>query len=233
MKNALTVFRGTSNDKKAKVQTERAEAEARIAQLTARRAARLIEDDSVAAVDQIDQAIAHEHRTIVICQERLAVIDAAMRREARERREEQRQAAIKIIAGRLAKRTAKTVELESVLKRVGELFNEINDDKPLREAWPFASALPNFSWRLYDLGRQVMYALRRANYEMIPSDVGQYIGWPGVGDGVSRALPIGPRLPDDLPGIVARNAERLLENLRKADIHPLDEDDADETGVAA
>jgi hypothetical protein len=235
MTTALTIFSGSTDEaKKAKAQRERAGAEARIVELQARRMARFVEDDSVAAVDQIDQAIAAERRTIEICTERLAVIDASLKQRARERREENRRASIRVIARMLARRDALAVELVARLKGVAEIYEQLADDRALKKSWHWPHALSNsFSFQIGGLGQQIMYALRRAAPGMIPESVKQAIGWPGAGTGIMQAMPTGPRLPDDLPSIVKRNPAFILETLRTARIQPLEPDPADDAEEAA
>lgn len=77
-----------------------------------------------------------------------------------------------------------------------------------------------------------MFTLRRLGGDILPPDVVQAIGWPDSGDGIARALPSGPRLPNDLQSILARNADHIIDSLRKVEINPPD-DDADETGEQA
>jgi hypothetical protein len=47
---------------------------------------------------------------------------------------------------------------------------------------------------------------------------------PWSGDGIARALPAGPRLPNDLQSLLARNADFILSTLRNL---PINEPDAD------
>jgi hypothetical protein len=235
MKNALTISRGdTFEAALTKARTERTAAEGRIAELEAKRAAQL-ETDDIAAIDQTDIAIAAERRAIAICDQRIAVIERELRQQEKQRREGARTAAIKVIAGIFAKRTAKGARLEELLVELVTLANDIkNDEHTLRAAWPFD--LPHwFTWQLYDFGRDVLVSLRRAcevgtGSNWMPSDVRVAIGgWVGS-SGFTEAPKPGPRAPDDLPGKLAHNAQQILKTLCAVDIHPaepLAKDDAE------
>ena len=202
--NALTVWKGNSSEAAlAKVRAERAAAELRIADLEAKRAAELGGECDLQAIDLLDASIAADRRTIAIADQRIAVIEKDLRRQAAARREARRTAAIGIIAKRLAKRTALAAELETAIARVVAIAEEIKDETAIKKAWPFPELLPSwFDWRFNDLGRQIMFTLRRVGGGIVPNEVKQAIGWPDSGDGIARALPAGPRLPNDLQSVL-------------------------------
>jgi len=222
MKNALTILGDTSDEaKKAKAESERARANARIAELERDRPTALLGDGGIEAVRAIDRQLEEQHRAITICNERLALIDADIRRRARERREEQRRASIKVIAAELAKRHDWATEMEAAVKRVVELHDLIVDDRALRGKWPFG--LPEyFSWSpAYDFGRDVMRRLCAVGYHMVPGPVRAAIGVETYGGtGETHAITSRPPSPRDLPGRVAANTKLILESLKMLDIHP-------------
>jgi hypothetical protein len=216
MKNALTI--GGATDALTKARSERAAAAGRIVQLEAQRSAQLETDDiAVDQIDQLDQAIAAERRAIAILDQRIAVIERDLARAARERREAERAAAIKIIAPELAKRTALAAELEASIKHIVALYTQIKNDQSLRSAWPFGS----LNWQPYDLSADSMKSLRNHGYEMIPGNIRALIGHDTHGgEGFTQVPPSGPPGPRDLPGKIAAHGESILSSLRKADIHP-------------
>ena len=229
MANALTIFSGTSDEaKKAKVELERAGANARIAELERDRPTALLGDGGIEAVRAIDRQLEEQRRTITICNERLALIDADIRRRARERREEQRRASIKVIAAELAKRHDWATEMEAAIKRVVELHDLIADARALRGKWPFG--LPeHFSLSpTYDFGRDVLRRLRDVGYHMVPGAVNAALGVEtSGGTGETHAPRVGPPSPRDLPGRVAAKSKLILDSLKTLDIHPA-EPEADE-----
>ena len=231
--NALTVWTGkTTEAAAARARADRTAAEQRIADLQAKRAAELGGECGLSEIDLLDVSIEAERRTMAIAGQRIAVIERSLRREAAARREARRDVAIKTIAKRLAKRTALAVELETAIARVVAIAEEIKDERPIKKAWPFPEVLPQwFDWRFHDLGKQIMYSLRRTGGDIMPDDMKQAIGWPDSGDGIARALPAGPRLPNDLPSVLSRNADHILDSLHKLEINPPD-DDASTEAVA-
>ena len=178
------------------------------------------------SIDLLDASIAAERRTITIADQRGAVIEnARCGAQAAARREAQRDAAIRTIEVKLQKRTAKAAELEAAVARVVELAKQIKDERPVKRLWPFPELLPPwFDWRFHDLGRQVMYSLRRVGGDLLPNEVRNAIGWPDSGDGIARAPT--PRLPNDLQSVLARNAAHILDSLRSIKINP-DDDEAE------
>ena len=234
MGTALTAWRGgTSEAALSKARAERAAAEMRIAGYQTRRQTELLQADSVADIDLIDQGIAAGQRTIRICDERIAVIERDLRQQERDSREVVRTAAIKNITRLYAARTGKGKELEAAITHVVTLAREIgSSDEAVRAAWPFAEALPHyFSWR-YDITRDLMVVLYESLGDWMPSNVRQAVGY-HVHEGSSGFTQVaisGPPAPRDLPGKLARNAARTLETLRKVQIskpEPVADDDAE------
>ena len=128
-----------------KTRTDRAAAERRIAALEAKRARQLLESD-IATVDETDAAIAAEKRAIAILVEREAALARADRKRARQDREADRAAAIKVIAPILDQRTAWATELQEALKRVVVLHDQINEHKPNPNALAVRPARLLFIW---------------------------------------------------------------------------------------
>jgi hypothetical protein len=203
-----------------RARSERAAAETRVAEHQAKRASQL-ETDDIAAVDQIDMAIAAEKRAIAIIDQRIGVIERNIRREQNDRRDVQRAASLKVIGHRLAKRTAKGARLEELL---GEMVAQINgikhDEDTVRAAWPFNSVTPNYlNWR-HDVVRDFLEALRDIGYEFLPAAVRQAIGYPGS-PGFTEASSANPvPIPRGIAARLAHNGYRLLESLRKVEINP-------------
>jgi hypothetical protein len=235
MKNALTISRGdTSEAALTKARTERAAAAGKIAELEAKRAAELDGDGDVAQIDLIDQAIAAERRAIAILNQRAAAIERGLRQQAKQRREAERGAALKVIEAELAKRTELGAELQNTIKRVVELYEQIKDTKQLRATWPFG--VPEFfSFTLDDFGREILRSMRdvAGGYDMLPAQVRGVLGYSiGGGGGYTQVPAAGPSAPNDLPGKLAANAKYVVEVLRKVQIHPV-EPEADNDAVAA
>ncbi len=113
-------------------------------------------------------------------------------------------------------------ELETAIARVVAIAEQIADTDAIKKPWPFPELLPHwFDWRFHDLGKQIMYSLRRTGGDIMPAEVKQAIGWPESGDGIARAP--GPRLPNDLRSTLERNAAHIVDSLRSIKINPADD----------
>jgi hypothetical protein len=212
-----------------KVRTDRAAAERRTAALETRRAKQLISSDDVAAIAQTDAAIAAEKHAIAILVEREAALARADRQQARKDREADRTAALKAIVPLLDKRVALATELDQALKNVVALYDQINDTKQLRNAFPFPTP-ERFPWHVYDLGADILRTLRDCGgYNLLPAAVRQAIAQGG--SGFTEAPSDGPRAPDDLPGKIAANNALILKSLSTLNIYP--PEPADEKNEAA
>jgi hypothetical protein len=219
----------------SKAQSDRAAAESRIARLEAGRAAELGGDGDVSKIDQIDTAIAAERRAIAILDQRLVALARGERKKARQDREADREAVLKVIEAALAKRTELGAELQNTIKRVVELYEQIKDTKQLRATWPFG--LPEFfSFTLDDFGREILRSMRdiTGGYDMLPAQVRAVLGYSiGSGGGGFTQVPAaGPSAPNDLAGKLDANAKYVVDVLRKVQIHPV-EPEADNDAVAA
>jgi hypothetical protein len=215
----------TSETPLSKTRTARAAAEARIAALVATREAELAGGGDVAKIDSTDQAIAAERRTVTILDQRLVALARGERKQARQDREADRTAALKAIVPLLDKRVALATELDHALKNVVALYDQINDTKQLRNAWPFSTP-EHFPWQVYDLGVEILRAVRdHGGYNLLPGPVRKAIAQGG--SGFTQAPPDGPRAPDDLPGKIAANAAHIVKSLSTLNIHPGDEADND------
>jgi hypothetical protein len=216
----------TSETPLSKARTARAAAEARIAALVATREAELAHGGDVAKIDATDQAIAAERRTVTILDQRLVALARGERKKARQDRESDRTAALKAIVPLLDKRVALATELDQALKNVVGLYDQINDTKQLRNAWPFATP-EYFPWQVYDLGTEILRTLRDSGgYNLLPAAVRQAIAQGG--SGFTQAPSNAPRAPDDLPGKIAANAAHIVKALGTLNIHPAEpETDSD------
>ena len=210
----------------AKVRTDRAAAEQRIAALEAKRVKQLVSSDDVAAIAQTDAAIAAEKHAITILDQREAALARADRQQARKDREADRAAALAVIGPLLDQRTALATELEAALKRVVVLHDQIMDDKQLAGAWPF-DLRDQFLFRPSDLGMLILRTLRDCpgGYEMLPAQVRAQLS--SGGGGVTQEF-VRSNEPDDLPGKVASNAAHILSVLGKMQIHPPEPADDDD-----
>jgi len=209
---------GMSEAAMTRARADRAAAEQRIADLEALRAAELGGECDLASIDLIDVSIAADRRAIIIADQRIAIIARELRQQDAARRQARADTAIATIGRRLAKRNALATELVIAIARVVELAEQVKDETPIKKAWPFPELLPrHFDWRFHDLGRQIMFVLRRAGGDLIPAEVKQAIGWAESGDGIARAPT--PRLPSDLPSVLARNGDYILETLRNVQIN--------------
>ena len=216
---------GSTDAALARTRADRDAAERLIGDLRGKRDAELGGAGDLSAISIIDASIDAARQTIKIADERIVIIERDARRLAAARRESRRTAAVASIEKRLAKRTALAGELETAIARVVEIAEQIADTDAIKKPWPYPELLPHwFDWRFHDLGRQIMYSLRRTGGDIMPDDVKQAIGWPDSGDGIARALPAGRRLPSDLQSILARNADFIIETLRNL---PINEPDAD------
>jgi hypothetical protein len=223
--SALTIWSGNSTEAGLqRVRADRAAAEKQIADLQAKRATELNGECDLSVVSLIDASIEAAEHTIKTANERIAIVEKTLRRQAAARREAQRAAAIRTIEVKLQKRTAKAAELEAAVARVVELAKQIKDERPIKRLWPFPELLPHyFDWRFHDLGRQIMYELRRVGGDLMPAEVKQAIGWPDTGDGIARAPT--PRLPSDLQSVLGRNADHIIDSLRKIQVNEPEADD--------
>lgn len=142
--NALTVWKGDNSSEAAlrKVRADRAAAEQQIADLEIRRAAELAGECDLSSIDLLDASIAADKRAITIADQRQAIIERTLRREADARREAQRTAAIRTIEVKLRKRTAKAAELEAAVARVVELAKQIKDERPSSGCGHFPNCCP-------------------------------------------------------------------------------------------
>jgi hypothetical protein len=222
---------GSANAALARTRADRDAAQGRIAELEAQRTSALGSDGDLSAISIIDASITAERHTIAVADQRIAIIERDARRMAAARRESRRTAAIATIEKRLAKRIALAGELETAIARVVAIAEQIADVDAIKKPWPFPELLPHWhDWRFHDLGKQIMYSLRRTGGGMMPAEVKQAIGWPESGDGIARAP--GPRLPNDLQSALERNAAHLLDSLRSIKINP-DDDAAEKEEQAA
>ena len=225
MNPAAAWLDGSTDAALARTRADRDAAEQLIADLRRKRDAELSGAGDLSAISIIDASIDAARQTIKIADERLVIIERDARRLAAARRESRRTAAVGSIEKRLNKRSALGGELETAIARVVAIAEQIADTDAIKKPWPFPELLPHwFDWRFHDLGRQIMYTLRRSGAGLIPDEVNQAIGWPDSGDGIARALPAGPRLPNDLQNLLARNADFILSTLRNL---PINEPDAD------
>jgi hypothetical protein len=239
VKNALVHWSGrTPEAQLSKVQADRAAVLARIASYDADRASHLLDTDDVAAIDAADMAIASDRRTVAIYDAKIAALERDLRQQAHDRREDERTAAIKVIAGIFARRTAKAAKVVELLNEAVALAHDIkNDENVAHHAWPFADALPEwFTWR-HDVGRDLMELLRDAFGNLMPPAVRQHIPFRiHGGGGVTQApLPADhPTEPRDFAGRLAYDAKNIIARLRTVNIHPaepLPDDDADEVAA--
>jgi hypothetical protein len=231
--NALAILTGTPTQVAMdEARSARAASERHIAELEADRRAALLGSGTPAAVNELDEAIGRERKLIVICDQRIAALEAELRRHERAEREQRRAAAVKVIASKYRKRQAIAQQIEDTLARVAELYNELNDTKEIRDAFPFAESLPHyFNWQCVALPWETVRTMGRACHHMFPAEVRNAIAASHAGDGVTRAA--APATAGGVAEVYAAHAAHVLNTLAKVNIHPPGEDDADETGVAA
>jgi hypothetical protein len=216
---------GSTDAALARTRADRDAAAGRITELEAQRTSALGGDGDLSVISIIDASITAERHTIGLADQRIAIIERDVRRMAAARRESRRTAAVAAIEKRLAKRTALAGELETAIARVVAIAEQIADTDAIKKPWPFPELLPQWhDWRFHDLGKQIMYSLRRTGGGIMPAEVKQAIGWPESGDGIARAP--GPRLPNDLQSALQRNAAHILDSLRAVKINP-DDDEAE------
>ena len=219
MKNALTIFSDKSSEAAlTRARNERAAAESRIAGSEVRRSTELLQADTVADIDLIDQAIAADRRAVLICDQRIAVIEKALRQQARDRLETERAKAVKTMTALYAKRTAKGVRVEELVTELIAAVKEIkSDERVLRAAWPFSNSLPHhFSWQ-YDITRDLMVVLYDSLGDWLPSNVRQAISYHAVsgGSGFTQAPSNTLPSPRDLGSRLAADAKRSHGNSQK------------------
>jgi hypothetical protein len=214
----------------AKVRGDRMLAERRIAELEVGRASKLISDD-IAVVERTDADIAAERRRIVICDQKIAALEAQLRRQGRNEREQRRVAAVKVIGGKLRKRQALAQEIEDTLGRLAGLYNELNDTKEIREAWPYPEFLPAyFHWGCGSLSWETMRTLARLCRDMLPGAVLEAIASSYAGNGIARVE--APSMAKGVAEVYASHSAHVLNTLAKVNIHPPGEDDADNEEAA-
>ena len=96
MKNALTIFRGTTSEAAlAKVQADRAAILARIAEHDAKRASH-IETADIEDIDAADIKAAADRRALAILDQKIKVLEISLKQEAHDRRELAKRDAIRL-----------------------------------------------------------------------------------------------------------------------------------------
>jgi hypothetical protein len=213
----------------AKARAALAAAEAKKAELQRERSAKLLETDGFDAVWALDRAIAEQHATLKVCDERITALEVLRRKELVAAQEEQRAAAIELIEKKLAVRNKTALELEAVIRRMGELFFALLDSESVAPDWPFPAPRPGFGkidvdgvrremgWLLFSVGRPI----RGETILPMPNNAG--LGVAGI-------------RPKGIAGIVAAHSANLLELLHNAPLGgepDLEEATADNSPVRA
>jgi hypothetical protein len=184
------------------------QAAAQLAQLRASRQAALIEADDVDAVKRIDDEIAALERAVRIHQDRLRALAEQLKTERGDQREFDRQAAIKAIEKKLARREVLATELEAAIKTVEECYFALIEFPSITGDWPFAMT-PGFgridlrgiqkevAWAIYSAGRPV------GGRSRLPAGESLDLGVSGI-------------KPESISGLVARENRQIIESLQIA-----------------
>ena len=203
----LPTFRRDTAALRRQVLEETSQAAATLAKLRAERQAVLIEADSLDAVKRIDDEIAALEKTVAIHQDRLRALAGQLKDERNEQREQDREAAIRTIQTKLAKREQIASKLEVAIKEVGDLYFELTGfASPLLTDWPFPAPRPGFG--RIDLGgvnREVSFAL----YSMSRPIEGK----PRMPAGSALDLGVAGIKPEGIAGVVARENREIIETL--------------------
>ena len=203
MKN---LFKRNTGEQRRQVLEQTSEAAATLAKLRSNRQAALLDAD-IDALGKHDDGIAAQERRIQTLQEKLKLLTAEQKRERQEQREQDREAAIKVIAKKLDGRETLAVKLESAIEEVGNLYFELTGyPSPLISDWHFP--LPR-GYRQIDLNginREVSLALYSASRPVE--------GKPRMPSASSLDTGVAGIKSETITGVVARQNRDLIELLR-------------------
>jgi hypothetical protein len=196
---------------------------AELIELVATRAQRLLDDEDVAAVAQIDRQIEAHKLTAAALRDRIPLIETNLHQQAVEDLERRRQAAVTTIAEDLRKRDALADQLETATAKVAQLFVAIHASIELTRAkWPFPVS-PAAGWADDNLAGEVLGALQRQTRAV--GGVFPRHTWAGV----SRLL-----CGEGIKARITTHSARLLNSLRSAPLpDPKSETDDEQESEAA
>jgi hypothetical protein len=180
--------------------------EAAIAALNESRAQRLAEEADPGPVAEIDEQIERHRRNANVLRDKIPQIKTEIRRQMAERQEQDRHAAIKVIAAKLKERDAKAAELEAAIGRAAELFAEISNMR-LDKLWSFEppyQAWGNYIWKPSSLAACVLAQLQRETR--------------GHGRDDFYPLPTNMYTADPIAETMAKHTSRLLAELAKVEL---------------
>jgi hypothetical protein len=192
--------------------------EAKIVELQRERAAALVETDDVATIEAIDLKVAEARRRVSICRDRIVALEA---HEAAERREAACAEAIRLIQKRLAAREKVAEDLETAIRKTGDLFLQLVQSESVAPLWPFGP-VPGALVDVDVVRREVGWAMFSAGKPSGGRTI--FPGPTNAGLGVSGVHAIG------VAAVVANQSNALLSLLHTL---PLGEDDAAEDDVSA
>lgn len=185
--------------------------EAAIASLNETRAQRLAEEADPGPVAEIDEQIERHRRNANVLRDKVPQIKTEIRSQMAARQEQDRQAAIRVIAAKLRERDAKAAELEASVARVVELYIEIAGaklDRPWKFAdWEFVPPYRDwgmYQWRIPALPETVLSLLQ---HEARAQNCSDFDRLSTVGTSSTSVVEI-----------AARHTDRLLAELAKVEL---------------
>ncbi len=111
--------------------------EAKIAELTALRAQKLIESDDVAPVAQIGRQIEQHAHNARALRDKIPLIEADLQQQADEKLEQRRAIAISAVEADVQQQLALAEKAEAKITELCELFADLTADRNLGSKWPF------------------------------------------------------------------------------------------------
>jgi hypothetical protein len=211
-------FRRDTSAERRKTLEAAATAAATLAQLRNTRQAALLDSD-LEAIEKHDNAIATVERRIQTLQEKLKLLTAEQKRERQAQQEEDREASIRTISAKLAKREQIAAKLEAAIKDAGDAYFELTSyPSPLISDWHFP--LPR-GYRQIDIGginREVSLALYSAARPIE--------GKPRMPSASSLDTGVAGIVSETITGVVARQNRNLVELLRVMSLGRDDESEA-------
>lgn len=193
-----------------------------LAELAATRAQRLLDDEDVAAVAEIDRRIEQHRLTAAALRDRIPLLEADLHQQAVEALELRRQAIVARIADGLHLRDVLAAQLDGAVARVAELYIAIHANiEQSRAKWPFPTS-PTAGWSDDCLAGEVLGALQaqtRAVGGLFPRRVWGALATLLCHDGIKTR--------------VLRHSANLLRSLHNAPLPDPQSDDEDQESEAA
>jgi hypothetical protein len=139
----LPTFRRDAAAGLAIAQAKLAAVEAKIAELEQERQTALAESDDLASVHTLDKAITEQRQAAVTYADRVRLLKAAMRQQQAEQFEQQRQAALAVVAKRLEQQVELAKQVEQAVRDLGDRWSELlNWQQSITGGWPAELPLP-------------------------------------------------------------------------------------------